>query len=307
MTSALTLRFNAQMQLDLQRITRELGDLQRQLASGAKANDLMGYGSGVAQLINARGLLAQTDARATAAAQLGARFDLQASALSRAAQGGTDLAKAMHDAVATNSASSLGVNLNLAFSMITSAFNEQWNGQPLFAGERVGDGPVTINSLDQLATAIIPSGVFAEADRHQILELESGAKITLAEKASEIGRDLYEAMRDIKQLIDSHGGALPDPMPEAVRDQVQALASRVENASRVVTAAEGRSGQTQRRITDEREHLTARSNLLTKEIGDRADADVPAIALKLSQLEAQYQATAKVFGDLSRLSLLEYL
>jgi flagellin-like hook-associated protein FlgL len=88
---------------------------------------------------------------------------------------------------------------------------------------------------------------------------------------------------------------------------VQALAAQVEGAAKQITAAEGRSGQVQRRVADERERLEARSNLLTKEIGDAADADVPTIALRLSQLQAQYEATAKVFSDLSKLSLLKFL
>jgi flagellar hook-associated protein 3 FlgL len=306
MTSALTLRFNAQMQLDLQRITRELGDLQRQLASGKQANDLMGYGAGVAALVNAQSLLSQSEARASAAAQLGARFDVQAAALARAAQGGTALAAAMHDAVATNSGAALHVDLELAFATITSAFNETWNGQPLFAGERVGPGPIAVHSVQDLATTLV-SDVFDEAERTQILELDSGAQIELAQKASDIGSDLYQAMQDFKRMLDANGGALPNPMPESLRDQLQAMAQQVEAAARKVTAAEGRSGQVQRRLADERDHLEARSNLLTKEIGAASDADVPPIALKLSQLQAQYEATAKVFSDLSKLSLLNYL
>jgi flagellin-like hook-associated protein FlgL len=96
-------------------------------------------------------------------------------------------------------------------------------------------------------------------------------------------------------------------MSPALRDELQALAQQVNSATREIVAAEGRSGQVQRRISDERDRLQARSNLLTKEIGDQADADAPTIALKLSQLQAQYEATAKVFGDLSKLSLLNYL
>jgi flagellin-like hook-associated protein FlgL len=307
MPNALTLRFNTQMQLDIQRITLELGDLQRQLASGLKSNDLMGFGAGVAQIVNAQGLLAQTDARAAAADQLSARFDVQAAALSRAAQGGQALARALNDAVSTNSGAAVGVDLELAFAAVTSALNERWNGQPLFAGERIGEGPVVVSSLNQLLGLAVPNGVFDEAQRHQILELESGAQITLAERASEFSSSIYVALRDLKVLLDSYGGSLPDPMPQSLRDGLQALAQQVESATREITAAEGRSGRVQRRISDERDRLQARSNLLVKEIGAQADADVPTIALKLSQLQAQYEATAKVFGDLSKLSLLHYL
>ena len=48
MNGALTLRFSTQAQLDIRRMTRELSDLQRQVASGAEANDLRGFGGAAA-------------------------------------------------------------------------------------------------------------------------------------------------------------------------------------------------------------------------------------------------------------------
>jgi hypothetical protein len=101
----------------------------------------MGFGGGVAQLVNAKGLLAQTDARAAAADQLSARFDVQAAALSRAAQGGQALVQALNDAVSTNGGAAVDVDLSLAFATITSALNERWNGQPLFACSTRRSGP----------------------------------------------------------------------------------------------------------------------------------------------------------------------
>ena len=42
-------------------------------------------------------------------------------------------------------------------------------------------------------------------------------------------------------------------------------------------------------------------------IGDQADADIAQVSIKISALMVQYEATAKTFADLSRLSLLDYL
>ena len=44
MESAITLRFSTQAQSDIARMTQQLSDLQRQVASGAKADDLRGFG-----------------------------------------------------------------------------------------------------------------------------------------------------------------------------------------------------------------------------------------------------------------------
>ena len=73
MESAITLRFSTQAQSDIQRMTQQLSDLQRQVASGAKADDLRGFGAGAAQLLNAQTLKATTDSRSSVINELQAR------------------------------------------------------------------------------------------------------------------------------------------------------------------------------------------------------------------------------------------
>ncbi|MGE0829400.1 MAG: hypothetical protein AB7O04_08625 [Hyphomonadaceae bacterium] len=307
MTSALTLRFTTQMQLDIQRITLELSDLQRQVSSGDKSNDVMGYASGASLLINAQGLLSQTQARASSANQLTARFNVQSSALSAIADSGANLALAIRDAIAADDGRSLDVDLNLSFASTLQALNETWNGQPLFAGERIGNGPIRISSLEQLAATTSPAELFDEAERHQTVDLGSGSPIVIADKASDISTKLLNAMQSMKLMLDANGGRLGEDIPATQRTQLEDIAAALDEAVREVTAAEGRSGQLQSRIFTEQARLDARSNLLMNEIGSQVDTDPGLVAIQLATLQAQYQATAKVFSDLAGLSLLDYL
>jgi flagellin-like hook-associated protein FlgL len=303
----LTLRFSTQAQVDIQRITRQLSDLQRQVASGAKANDLLGFGAGASRLISAQGLRAATDARAAALQQLEARFGVQAAALGQVASAAGTLSQSIREAISSNDGRAVGVELQLAFSSIITALNESWNGQPLFAGERIGPGPVKISSLDELLVALTPDQLFDEAERHQTLDLGVGEPIPLANKASEISIPLLSALRDLKQLVDSASGELPAPLTGTQRDQLQALAERVEAEIDTFNNAEGRAGQLEKRFVAERSRLLARSNLLVREVGEQADADLAMVAVQINSLVVQYEAAAKTFGDLSKLSLLQYL
>jgi flagellin-like hook-associated protein FlgL len=303
----LTLRFSTQAQVDIQRITRQLSDLQRQVASGAKANDLLGFGAGASRLISAQGLRAATDARAAALQQLEARFGVQASALGQVASAAGTLSQSIHEAISSNDGRAVHVELSLAFSSVITALNESWNGQPLFAGERIGAGPVKINSLEELLVSLTPDQLFDEAERHQTLDLGVGEPIPLANKASEISIPLLSALRDLKQLVDGAGGELPAPLTGTQRDQLQALAERVEAEIDTFNNAEGRAGQLEKRFVAERSRLLARSNLLVREVGEQADADLAMVAVQINSLVVQYEAAAKTFGDLSRLSLLQYL
>ena len=88
---------------------------------------------------------------------------------------------------------------------------------------------------------------------------------------------------------------------------LQTFAGQLEDEANTFTNYEGRAGQLQNRFEGERVRLQDRSNLLQKEIGDQADADVADVTVQLNTLLTQYQAAAKTFSDLSKLSLLDYL
>jgi flagellar hook-associated protein 3 FlgL len=307
MNSALSLRFSTQAQLDIQRLTRELSDLQRQVASTVRANDLSGFGESAARLINTQGARTLTDSRGSVVNQLEARFEVQAAALRQAATSSTVLFTAIGDAISANDGRGLALELNLAFTGTINALNETWNGQPLFAGERVGEGPVKISSLEELLAATTPSAMYDEASRHQTIDLNGGSPISLADKASEISPEAFDAMRALKLLIDQSGGELGAPLTASQIDSLQTIANDLKGAAATFNSAEGRAGQLTTRFAAERVRLQDRSNLLLKEVGEIADADLAMVSVRLSSLMVQYEASAKTFADLSKLTLLTYL
>jgi flagellar hook-associated protein 3 FlgL len=303
----MSLRFSTQAQTDIRRMTRELSDLQAQVASGAKANDLSGFGGASGRLITAHGLKASTEARGSVITQLEARFGVQEVALGRVAGAAAQLAQSIREAVSANDGRGIGVELDLSFSAIVSGLNERWNGQPLFAGERQDGSPIKINTLDALVAATGPDDLFDEAARRQTIELDAGSPTTLAAKASELSQGLFDTLRDLKLLLDGAGGEIGQPISASEQSQLLAITARLETERNTFTNEEGRAGQLGARYAQEGVRLHERSDLLEKEIGDQADADLAQVSIRLSSLMAQYEAAAKTFADLSQLSLLRYL
>lgn len=307
MSGLLNLRFATQTQLDVRRITSELADLQRQVASGAAANDLRGFGGGASRLLNAASLKASSDARGSVINQLQARFGVQAAALGQVASAAGLLAQSIREAISANDGRGIVTELDLSFSSVVSALNETWNGQPMFAGERLSGSPVIVNTLEELIAAGGSANIFDEADRHQTLDLGAGAPIVLSAKASEMSQGLFDTMAELKQLLNAAGGTIGQPISGAQREALQQIAEALEAEATNFTNEEGRAGQLQTRFEAERVRLQERSNLLLKEIGDQADADIALVSVKLNALLVQYEAAAKTFSDLSQLSLLDYL
>lgn len=307
MSGPLSLRFSTQAMGDVRRITSELGRLQAQMASGSKANDLQGFGSASSRILTAQSLKASSDARGSVINQLQARFGVQGAALGQVAEASTLLAQSIREAISADDGRGITTELGLSFTSIVSALNETWNGQPLFAGERQGGGPIRVDTIAELQAAANIEDIFDEAERHQIIDLGTGAPVKLSAKASELSTGLFETIRDLKDMLDAAGGTIGQPITDAQRDELIMFAARLSDEANRFTNEEGRAGQLQKRFENELTRLEERSNLLTKEIGDQADADLAQISIKISALMVQYEATAKTFADLSKLTLLDYL
>lgn len=307
MTAALSFRFTTQIQNDIGRITSELADLQRQMSSGAKHNDLQGYGGSASRLLTAQGLKANAQAQSSVINQLQARFGVQAAALGQVADASQLLAQTIREAISANDGRGIANDLQLSFASIVSSLNETWNGQPLFAGERQDGSPVQVGSLEELLAATTPEDLFDEAARHQTLDTGNGVPIVLAAKASDMSQGVFNAMRQLKLLLDETGGVIGQPISLDQQNRLQALANTLTAEAANFTNEEGRAGQLQKRFETDLIRLTERTDLLTKEIGEQADADAAEVSIKLSALLVQYEAAAKTFSELSRLSLLDYL
>jgi flagellin-like hook-associated protein FlgL len=302
-----TLRFTTQAMLDIKRITRELSDLQGKVASGAAANDLQGFGGASSRLLNARSLMASSDARGSVINQLQARFGVQGAALGQVAEAAGLLSQSIREAISANDGRGIGVELDLSFASVVSALNETWNGQPLFAGERQSGRPIKVNSLAELQAATGPDDIFDEAARHQVIDLGGGPPTVLSAKASELSQGIFDTFAGLRDALDAAGGNIGQPISAAERAQLQQFADALDSEANKFTNEEGRAGQLQARFEAEHSRLRQRSNLLVKEIGEQADADVAEISIQLSALLVQYEAAAKTFADLSQLSLLKYL
>lgn len=307
MSGEIALRFSTQAQTDIRRITSELSGLQQQIASGAKANDMQGFGSASARLLSARSLREEADTRASVMSQLQARFGVQSAALGQVSDAAGGLALAVRSALSAGDGRAISTDLENAFNATIAALNENWNGKPLFAGERQGAaGPIRVKTLDQLLAATTPVALFDEAERDQYIEL-GGAPVLLAAKASDMSTDLFDTLRDMKQFIVDNGGVIGQPINDSQQLALLNFVERLEIQSANFITQQGASGQLETRLEKDIERLQQRSDLLTKGIGEQTDADLGAVSIRLNTLMAQYEAAAKTFVDLSRMTLLNFL
>lgn len=290
---------------DLARISGELYDLQRQTASGARASDLKGYGAGASRVVSARTAIANSAARVEAAKQLTARFEIQDAALGKAASAAAQLKQDIMTALASDNGAFLGGQLDNAFQLATDALNTQYEGVTLFAGERRAGNVITADSLNALSGVINSDALYDESVRSPALDIGVGAPIVVAEKASTFSRNLYDAFYDLRNM--TAGETLGQPLSEDQRGRLIAMVQDIDAAHKDILDAQGRNGDTQSRVERAVERLTAESDLLSKHLGESADADLAEVAMKLAAAQTQYQAAAKVFAQIKDMSLVNFL
>ena len=297
----------AQIQLDLARMGQQLADIQNQIGSGARAADLKGFSGQAGALLSTQSLKAAADAKSSVIDQLQARFDVQGAALQQVADGARALALSIRTAISANDGRGIATDLELNFNSIVAALNQTWSGQPLFAGERQSGLPVQIDTLQQLVAAAGPSDIFNEASRQQTIDLGAGAPIVLAKRASDMSQGLFDSLKSLQVMLNSSAGGLGQPISAANQDTLNAIAAQLDAQASSFNSESGRAGQIQAQLETQSTQLQARADLLTKEIGDQRDADPAALSVQLNLLMTQYQASAKIFADLSKLTLLNYL
>lgn len=289
---------------DLARISEELNALQRQSSSGFKAADLRGYDADASRIVQTRSLLSAVEGRKAAIEQWTARAEVQDAALSSVESAVTKLRSDIVSAITRNDATALYDVLGSAFDQTVGALNQTYDGGALFGGERRDLPTVTALSLDALAQTN-EDVLFNESVFDAKAQFGAGDGVRLADRASTIGKETLAVMRELANTLKS--APQKQPLTEDLRNTLSSLSDRLAVGHKQVLAAQARNGETMNRLKTETDRVSARSDLLTKHLADYAETDLAEVAMRLASMQAQYQATAKVFGEVRDLTLVNFL
>lgn len=299
-----TLQMSRQGQADILRLRRELNEAQGQVASGAKANDLKSFGSAASRMLTARAAESEANGRIQASLELEARFEVQGLALNQGSKAADALVVSIDQAIAARDGVGLAAALQAAFGSGIQALNAQWDGKPLFGGERQDADPVPLQSVADLAFWGGPQ-TLNESPRRQTAILET-TPFDLAPKASEIGTNFLIGLQKLERQLRENGGQL-GTLTEAQIGELQSVRNDLKAASKDFVTAEGNTGSLTKRMADIRTREEGRVLTLQGLIGRDREADLAEVAARMALLDTQYRATAQGFSQLSRLSLLDYL
>jgi len=285
-----------------------LNDSQTQIASGKVANDYTGFGDKAAALEIARSAAARADAYKSATGAALTQADLQNTQLTTLSDLAGQLRQAVTKAVADNDGSNLMASVQSIFEQAVQVLNtKDANGNYLFGGDKNGTAPVTVSTLADLSALPSAASAFANGSIAASVNVADGERVKVGVLASDAGKDLMQAIKDIAGFNAGASGPLGATLTDAQSTFLSGEIATTVSASKAVNNVAALNGETYNRLKEAIARQDTLSALYQGFTSDIEDADMTKAILNLNQNQAALQAALQVTARLNQVSLLNFL
>lgn len=301
MTRIATIPLQRTLSEAVQQAQRRLADTQLQLNSGKKAKDLAALGGAAVRTLSARTALATQAAQSAATSRLGTTLSLYEVNITAIDTVASDLKTQLMAAVGTGSTATLPGAIDSAFSQIRSALNATDGFEPLFGGAQGDEVPFKPATLAD-TIGVTPESAFGNDDVRAAAPVGGGATLTYGITARDLGSGLLAAFQTL-----AAAGPIGDTPTAAQRDALNSAIGQIDAALPQVRGLNASNGLRQTQMATLASRADDRAALLQKLVSDNEDADYGEISMALTQQKTMLEASYAVFGQVSSLSLVNYL
>jgi flagellar hook-associated protein 3 FlgL len=302
--------------LNLMSAQQQQADASRRVSTQKIATDLTGFGRGAETLTALKGAQSRVQGFLDTGEVVAARLGAQDLALGRMGDALSAAREAVAGVLASDAASTLMLDLEGQFQVITNSLNAQHQGGYLFAGADTTNAPVLVSNLTELAAA---ADVAATLGNDQITPVSRVAENTSVEtgyladgflfrEADGTESHIFQIFRDIKAYSDNVAtGPLTGKPTQAQKDFLTLQLKRLDSAGTATVDIAARNGSLQKRIDQLGESHAAQKLSLNELLSDRTDADLAQAVTDLQLSQVAVQASAQVVSQLRDVSLLNFL
>ena len=294
--------------LDLMRAQTRAADAQERVSTQKNATDLAGFGRQAETLTALKGALSRIQGFADTAAAVTARLITQDLAMTQVSEGMAGLRSAIGNAVATESAGSLMLEIEGLFQAIRGGLNMRHHGGYLFAGASTTTAPLEAANLTELSAPPLVADLFRNDTLKTASRVAEGTTLETGFLADEIGTDILTILRDIHAYHTTPGsGPLSGRLNEDQKAFLSSQLNRLEQAGTAVTDKIARTGSMARQVDSITTGHQAQKAALDQLVAGRTDADMAKAITDLQLSQVAIQASAQVINQLRQVSLLNYL
>lgn len=300
----------ATMLAHIQSASAALNTTVDQVTSGKNATTYAGFGSQTQVLTAALAAGARNDGYTKATTLASTQVSLQDTQLSSLSDLAAQLKKAVSDAVANNSGTTLMDQANSIFDQASAILNSKdANGDYIYSGGKTDVAPLTATSLSDLASMPSVSNAFANGNLKTSVSVGDGDTVTYGLTASDIATGLMQSLAQIAQFDSGNTGDfaantnLTDAQTSFLTGQITSTSSVADG----LNAVQASNGYVANRLDDASTQQASLKTLYGNFTSNIQDTDVATAATQLSLQQTQLQAALQVTAGLNQLSLLNYL
>lgn len=317
MTRVSTLSQNLFFLRNTEAAQARLADLQRQLASGEKAESFKDLGSRSLSLTAALSRIARAGQFTANNVHARTKLDLREAAVREIADIASDLKAEYLEAEGLGDASQLQVYAEGQLERVVAILNSRDQaGNYMFAGSRTNLAPVTMT-----ASAAPPPAFTFAFDNDQVIErarIDENLALDIGVLAGADATTPAAAFNDLFTALNYFAaGRYPPPVagtpplpqpgtpaPAGAAAQVTAL---LDAAFDAVNQLDADLGIRQKLLDEVDVTLQEEIDLATEFVGSVNDADLAEVVARISQEELALEASYTVTGELRTLSLVNFL
>lgn len=283
-------------------------EAQERVSTQKNATDLTGFGRQSETLTALKGAQSRIQGFIDTAEAVTSRLTTQDLAMTQVDDGINGLREAIGNALSTDSAGSLMLEMEGQFQSIRGGLNMRHQGGYLFAGASTTTAPLSVGNLTELAAAPTVASVFQNDTLKTASRVADGTTLETGFLADELGTDALTILRDIQNFHATVGqGPLTGKLTEAQKTFLTTQLGRLEQAGTGVIDKMAKTGSLAKQVENISAGHTAQKNALDELVSNRTDADMAKAVTDLQLSQIAIQASAQVIGQLREVSLLNYL
>lgn len=293
--------------LDLMSAQTRAAEAQDRVSTQKNASDLTGYGRQTETLTALKGAQSRIQGFMNTAEAVSSRLTTQDLAMTQISDGVAALREAIGNALASDSAGSLMLEMEGQFQTIRGGLTMRHEGSYLFAGAATTTPPIDITNLSELAAAPSVASVFKNDTLKTVSRVAEGTTLETGFLASDLGTDAFQILRDIQAYNTGPNGPLTGKLTEAQKAFLTTQLGLLEQAGSGVIDKIATTGSLAKQVDNLTASHEAQLDSLGKLVSDRTDADMAKAVTDLQLSQIAIQASAQVISQLRDVSLLNFL
>ncbi|WP_420478776.1 flagellin [Brevundimonas sp. FT23028] len=293
--------------LDLMAAQTRALEAQERVSTQKNATDLTGFGRQSETLTALKGAQSRLQGFVETSEAVTSRLTTQDLALTQISDGVEAIRASIGNALASDSATSLMLELEGQFQTVRGGLNMRHQGGYLFAGTQVNTPPLDITNLTELAAAPSVASIFHNDTLKTASRVAEGTTLETGFLANEVGTDVMDILRDIQNYNTGPNGPLTGKLTEDQKAWLATQLTRLETAGQGVIDKGATTGSLANQVDSIMKGHNAQLESLSELVSKRTDADMAKAVTDLQLSQVAIEASAQVINQLRQVSLLNFL